>query len=343
MGNSSRHLRAQHKGSGEPLQYSQEDLWRYFQRILEEGSMTTTYKLALARFLVEHARASTDLIIEYETIAEAFLKYYWYQERIFKIRQSYNITPYVIQIIREKFETGTLSKIRSLDSIPLSIKNEAIHEIRKKVFGSGPFGHVIPRFHRIRRKGHNVFYDYDKQKITLRPEALVFLHNHHAPLLKMIFLEWTSFLEKANPLTPKLSAKIAWNMDDGSRAPTGSQKRMLRACEESKKCFYCDKSVEGASMQIHYDHFIPWSFIYDTDIWNLVVSCQACNTSKSDKLAPESYMIKLLARNEKYPKLVEKLGDGWKSEIQKQYAGCGYCGFGMWDGTKTSMSQQRLI
>ena len=159
----------------------------------------------------------------------------------------------------------------------------------------------------------------------------------------MIFLEWTIFLEKANPMIPKLSAKIAWNIDDGSRAPTGSQKRMLRACEASKKCFYCDKSVEDTSIQIHYDHFIPWSFIYDTDIWNLVVSCQVCNTSKSDKLAPESYMVKLLARNEKYPKLVEKLGDGWKSEIKKQYDGCRYCEFGMWDGAKTAMSQQRLI
>ena len=314
-------MRARYGRAGERLQYSQEELWRYFQCIMEEGSMTTTYKLALARFLVEHARESTDLIIEYETIAEAFLKYYWYQERIFKIRQSYNITPYVIQIIREKFETGTLSKIRSLDKIPPSIKNEAIREIRKKVFGSGSFGHVVPRFHRIRKKGRSVFYDYDKQKITLRPEALVFLHNHHVPLLKMIFLEWTSFLEKANPMMPKLSAKIAWNMDDGGRAPTGSQKQMLRACEESKRCFYCNKSAEDTSIQIHYDHFIPWSFLYETETWNLVVSCQTCNISKSDTLAPEIYMEKLLARNEKYPKLVKDLGGEWKNKIKNNTTG----------------------
>ena len=144
-------------------------------------------------------------------------------------------------------------------------------------------------------------------------------------------------------ITKNTTNRLCNRTDGGSRAPTGEQKRMLRMCEESKKCFYCDKNVEDASIQIHYDHFIPWSFIYDTEIWNLVVSCQACNTSKSDKLAPESCMAKLLARNEKYPKLVENLGDGWKSEIKKQYNGCRDCEFGMWDGVKQVMPQQRLI
>ncbi|MCE2508843.1 MAG: HNH endonuclease, partial [Nitrosopumilaceae archaeon] len=199
-----------------------------------------------------------------------------------------------------------------------------------------------PRFHTIRGKKRNVFYDSDDKKITLRPEALVFLHNYHAPLLKMIFLEWTIFLEKANPMMPKLSAKIARNMDDSGRAPTNKQKRMLSACEESKKCFYCDKSTEGDNVQTHYDPFIPWSFLHDTEIWNLVVSCQTCNASKSDMLAPESCMVKLLARNEKYPKLVKDLGGEWKNEI-KQYDVCGHYGFGMWDGAKDTIPQQQLI
>lgn len=339
----SRHSVEQNMGSEEPLQYSQEYLWSYFQRILEKGNKSTTYKFALARFLVEYTREHTKLTIKYDTIAEAFLEYYWYQERIFKIRQSFSKTPYVIQIIREKFETKTLSRVRSPDKIPANVKNETICEIRRKVFGNGDFGQVVPKFHTIHGRKRSVFYDYDDEKITLRPEALVFLHNHHAPLLKMIFLEWTIFLEKANHMMPKLSAKIARKIDDSGRAPTDTQKRILRACAESKKCFYCDKILEGAKTQIHYDHFIPWSFIYDTEIWNLVVSCQTCNTSKSDKLAPESCVAKLLARNEKYPKLIENLGDGWKSEIRKQYDGCRYYEFGMWDGAKNAMPQQRLI
>ena len=345
MGNrSSRHLRAQYKGSGEPLQYSQEELWRYFQRILEKGNKSTTYKFALARFLVEYARGHTDLTVEYDAIAEAFLEYYWYQERVFKIRQSFSKTPHVIRTIREKFGARTASRIRSPNMAPASIKNEAIREIKKMVFGSGTHGHVVPRFHTIRGKKRNVFYDYDDEKIILRPEALVFLHNYYTPLLKMIFLEWTLFLEKANPMMPKLSAKIARTMDDSGRAPTDKQKRVLRACEESKRCFYCDKNIESnRDVKIHYDHFIPWSFLYETETWNLVVSCQTCNTSKSDTLAPESYMKKLLARNEKYPKLVKDLGGEWKNEIKKQYNGCGDCGFERWDGAKNAVPQQRLI
>ena len=47
----SHHLWLQHRSAGDPLQYSQEYMWWYFQRILEAGNKTTTYKFALARFL----------------------------------------------------------------------------------------------------------------------------------------------------------------------------------------------------------------------------------------------------------------------------------------------------
>ena len=97
-------------------------------------------------------------------------------------------------------------------------------------------------------------------------------------------------LGKSKSNDAKIIGKDSVGYGYGSRAPTGSQKQMLRACEESKRCFYCNKSAEDTSIQIHYDHFIPWSFLYETETWNLVVSCQTCNISKSDTLAPESYM-----------------------------------------------------
>ena len=46
------------------------------------------------------------------------------------------------------------------------------------------------------------------------------------------------------------------------------------------------------------DHFIPWSFIKDDQIWNFVLACPECNNKKRDKLAKVFYLNKISERNE---------------------------------------------
>lgn len=44
-------------------------------------------------------------------------------------------------------------------------------------------------------------------------------------------------------------------------------------------------------------HFIPWSFIKDDNLWNLVLACPTCNRRKNDKLPDEQYLDALVERN----------------------------------------------
>lgn len=48
---------------------------------------------------------------------------------------------------------------------------------------------------------------------------------------------------------------------------------------------------------IHVDHFIPWSFIKDDQLWNFVLACPKCNESKRDKLPSEFYLERIIERN----------------------------------------------
>ena len=245
--------------------------------------------------------------------------------------------PSVVRVIHDKFGTGP-SRYRRLDETPQDIRDDAVRKIMALVFGKGERGHVVPRFHTIRNERRNVFFEYDSEKIVLRPEALVFLHNHGAPLLKMVLLEWVRFLENANSNMPKIIPKIE-DAETGPRNPTRAQKNMLYKYPESRSCFYCGLDIKDR--RVHYDHFIPWSFMYGTDVWNLVVSCPDCNRSKSDMLASRQYVEKLLRRNETYPEPVEQLGKDWKGEIERLYEACKEYGFEDWAVARTP-EQTRL-
>ena len=47
------------------------------------------------------------------------------------------------------------------------------------------------------------------------------------------------------------------------------------------------------------DHFIPWSFIKDDQLWNFVLACPKCNESKKDKLPDEMFLERIIRRNDK--------------------------------------------
>lgn len=56
--------------SGTPSEF---EISTYFQHIITKGRKDNTYKLALARFLIEHAAQNKpSRTISYETIADAF-------------------------------------------------------------------------------------------------------------------------------------------------------------------------------------------------------------------------------------------------------------------------------
>lgn len=73
-------------------------------------------------------------------------------------------------------------------------------------------------------------------------------------------------------------------------------KDMLNGYQEGH-CFYCGEKLD--QNHIHVDHVIPRTFIAHYKPWNLVLSHEFCNESKSDSLPSEYYIQKLVDRNER--------------------------------------------
>ena len=320
-------------------------LKRSFLTILSRGRKDNTYKFALARALLEYCRnipIDNDNIytVPYSYLADKFLEYYWHQECKFKIKQDYKTksTPKVITAIRETFPTYTRGKFKDVDE---QQRAKATDKIQRGVFGSArsKTSLVVPRFQRIVIEGYaeerNVFYDYDDdlQQLTLRPEAFSFFRSNHALLYRVVLVEWAKFLERINGSLPRLIAKIEQEKN-ARRLPLTKFKKEFEPymCH----CFYCRSRLDH--IDVHADHLIPWSYIFEDEAWNLVLACSRCNLKKSDSLPQREYLDDLLRRNSKYQRRIRILNHslrtidtkmGWQKEIQNHYEICQEYGFGM--------------
>ena len=255
-----------------------------FISILTKGRKSNTYKFALARFLLEHSQKceldyinkkimnNEKEIVDYQDIANMFLKYYWHQECKYRIKQNHNDAkpPSVITTIRTVFGEEYIP--HSFESMEPKKKAIAQKEIREKVFGKEKqkTSLVIPRFQNImegsKSKRKQIFYDYDDEKahLEIKPEALKFFHDNNSVLMKSVILEWSKFLEKINTL-PRLIAKV--QSADVSRSKLKKYEEIFK---DFRNCFYCNALLDGP--RTHVDHFIPWSYIFQDEAWNLVLA-----------------------------------------------------------------------
>jgi len=282
------------------------ELEQLFIGIITKGKKDNTYKFALAKYLLDKSRSQTiiqDIKIDYKDIAKAFLKYYWVQECKYKIKQDFKTKkqPMVINIIQNICGTEYISdSYNEYFKKNKKIKNDIIFNIEKECLKD-----VIPRFqprdnnmffihnHILHPKGKKFVMPIENDRyIILNGKSITFFKNNYELLHKALILEWAKFLEKTN-FTPRLISKIE-NLGENKRKSLLSFRKKLLEMK-NHNCFYCNHDLEDK--KIHVDHFIPWSYIYEDEIWNLVLSCSDCNSKKSDYLANEKCLDKLEKRN----------------------------------------------
>lgn len=314
-----------------------------FIAILKHGNKANTYKFALARALVEYCRDTPSGTIErdipYSYFAGKFLEYYWHQEYKYHIKQDFQTerSPKVVQAIRRVFKTNLYS---AFDQITDEEKQQGRDIILRDVFGHArsKTSLVVPKFQNIAQGGRSkldkVFYDYDDDAkiVRLRPEAFDFFKSNHVILSMAILSEWAKFLEKINKSLPMLVAKI--EQDEIRRGPLGPYRDMY--LEHTCHCFYCGDRLETGYIDV--DHFLPWSYIFEDQMWNLVLACIRCNSKKSASLPQEEFCHEIIKRNHTYRERIRELDlslriidtrFGWKKEIKNHYAACVEYGFGV--------------
>jgi len=323
---------------------SEDDMKQAFLSILKKGRKANTYKFALARALLQYCNendrtGASTYRIPYTYLAGRFLRYYWHQECKFRIKQDFQTesTPKAIQAIRNAFGEQAYGDFGDADA---DKKAEAERDILRTVFGNARSNTsmVVPKFQKVMRGQHaeerRIFYDYDDEKkaIYLKAEAFDFFKSNNGILAGLVLAEWAKFLERINGSLPRLVAKI--EQDSFKRRPLIPFRDAY--IKHTDHCFYCSGRLERRGRGIQVDHLLPWSYIFEDEAWNLVLSCQECNCKKSNSLPQQEFLDLLIDRNSTYRDRISLLERslrlistkrGWESEISNHYATCRDYGF----------------
>ena len=301
--------------------YDYQQIAREFSKFFHSGSLTSSYKPVLFKAILYYLKkGEIDKLdkknhihyISVEQIAQYYFKFNFVLHKKFKLKQlrSKNHSIKLYEIIDEYFPND------SGDKIPRNLPDKCINQIIKLLFRNVIY---------LLRKNMYIydFYDVELNFIDIKsnlkdemefnmvlrdlgkhwsdikyigiPENIVHFIEMQRPLLEAAILaNLAIFLETLN-LIPNLQKKlmIADRTYTKMRNISPNEKSKLYSYQENR-CFYCGADMGNTPEA---DHFIPYNYLFDSKIWNIVGACQECNRKKKNYIVDEEYLDRVLERN----------------------------------------------
>lgn len=310
------------------------DYLQKFNQFLNTSNFASTYKLVFLKSLFTLAdydpsnpksviwqegieEEGTTIQVDLKFIAVPFTKYYWDMFYKFRLRQSQTKNQYgdVDVNIHKNFknENGRTEKPpKDADELTNEKYDDLINIVIKNSIRKEVLDHLSPSgFYKI-AKG--------KSYIILDSRIPHFFKKYRIILDSAINYKITKYLEGINK-SPQIAEKVLMEAKDRSLKP--EEKKLL--WDYDKKCFYCknpSEATEFSKSNFAIDHVIPFDYVLKTDLYNSVLACVNCNSTKINKLPnKEKFFVKVIQRNETL-KNKWHLEDYTQKSYEKLYRDC---------------------
>jgi hypothetical protein len=292
-------------------------------------------------------------IVSFEQIASRIVHYYWPIVVAYRLRQSIDPAdePDVMQLVRN--EIADLSLSPQFESYRYFQKYPDRHKalVSRCCDPGGSLVEAISRLHivtyyRVSPK----LYEVRGQELHLTKSAVEFLVRYQQAIEQKSIAYWVSFTEQLTS-SPRLFWKIAGSpprpWDENARKKYSSILGELWG----DVCFYCGRTARDAPLAIGY--LVPYTYVLQSRIWNLVLNCDACGATKGEQTPPNSYVEKLIGRNRELLALIPRsnvglgnrdihelnhFGPRIAGHVRGLVEGCRADGFGTWAGPDRMLS-----
>lgn len=270
------------------------EIWVILTIVLSSKSVkSSTYKYALIKALIENLyQVNEGFEVTYSQLAYTFTKVYWNLIVTHKlIHHNRGKNARVVTIIEEEQKKYSIPSEMIFDKLDNSLQLKLISKV-KSIMKINVFGALYGD-----TRGKFYAFDHKTEKLRFNPAVHAFMLNYQRLIIHLNNYHMAAMIEELNevPSINYLLGKVESIAKRSSLQPF--EKILLSHFEAS--CFYCGKGLTGKKRETHVDHFIPWSFVQSDHIWNLVLSCNKCNSSKSDKLPERGFLDGIVERNEK--------------------------------------------
>ena len=155
-----------------------------------------------------------------------------------------------------------------------------------------------------------------KKEVLFNSDWMKMIQDNTVNILGWIQYEKVKWLQNNNPEVPSLIYKLA-PMDEKMRKLNNVRKLWegILDVREVRDVFTGNPIV---SKQYDVDHFIPWSFVMNDELWNLMPMDSSLNSSKSNKLPKWDPFFIVFAENQfGMYKLIHE-----KEELHKRFEAC---------------------
>lgn len=287
------------KGSITEYNLSDDRIWSLFNFVFSDSSRKrNTYKFGLIKAIIDNIFngkvLNTGVYFSYEEIFGKFAENYWNLVVKYDLRQmrkdGKSVYSKIETILREEVSINSILAVMRFDSIPKETKiriiNNVTAECKKCVVGA------------LYEDFEGTIYDFDLKGagITLNYSFYEFILKHKTELERLNYYAWAKFLEQINNDNVLIGVIGKLELATPRRENLSIYREMLRREFEENTCFYCGRKLQRV---VHVDHFIPWSFVKDDKMWNLVLSCPTCNERKNNRVPSQDYLIRIEERNKK--------------------------------------------
>lgn len=269
----------------------EEDIWKSIHYFFYHSKTTTTYKYGFFKALLENvANANEDKELTFDDLFYTFSKMYWNLVVHHKLWQSNSsgVLSSVQKVIEEFQQEHAIPTEWNFDQLPRALQLNLIKEVKKRG-KKYVIGALYSDFN-----GEIYTFNLKKEYLKLNLKYYHFLNTYKRILTNVTNYRLAQFLEKFNRIEKvnQLLTKVEFVTKRQSLKEFAS----LLQQAGIHQCFYCKKPVKK---HVHVDHFIPWSYMQNDQLWNFVLSCQTCNTSKNNKLPIEKYLAAIMEQNER--------------------------------------------
>lgn len=155
-----------------------------------------------------------------------------------------------------------------------------------------------------------------KREVYFNPSWMAMIQDHTVNILGWIQYEKVKWLQNNNPEVPGLIYKLA-PMDEKMRKLNHVRKLWegILDISEVRDVFTGNFVI---SKQYDVDHFIPWSFVMNDELWNLMPMDSSLNSAKNNRLPKWNPFFERFAENQylMYRLIHEKPG------VHKLYESC---------------------
>lgn len=265
----------------------------------------TTYKYAFFKSILDNV-FNVDIetkLLSYDNIAIRFTEIYWNLVLNYHLRQEIKTSHHEYTSVEKElfefckkygFDYSEKQSIFPFESLRPDLQIEITKKIKTQMMRyvvSAFCGDTDDQFYHFNKK--------DKSEgIILNPDVYIALVKYKSVFEKQNYYEWIKYLEKAN--LEEDSYALANKLDASAERQNLNPYRKVLIEFNQTKCFYCGKHLHDDNDKASpVDHFIPWSFVKDDKLWNFVLACPRCNSSKSNILPEQDYFAALKERNAK--------------------------------------------